>query len=46
MGLYISNEIVTRHSGQIWVESRKGEGSTFYMMVPLAQEEQYYPYSD
>ncbi|MHB8599365.1 MAG: PAS domain S-box protein [Ktedonobacteraceae bacterium] len=40
MGLYISNEIVTRHSGQIWVESRKGEGSTFYMIVPLAQEEQ------
>lgn len=39
MGLYISNEIVTRHSGQIWVESRKGTGSTFYMMVPLTQEE-------
>lgn len=40
MGLYISNEIVTRHSGRIWVESRKGEGSTFYMMLPLAPEEQ------
>ncbi len=34
MGLYISKEIVKRHSGQIWVESEKGKGSTFYVSLP------------
>ncbi len=29
MGLYISNEIVLRHHGRMWVESTKGKGSTF-----------------
>jgi signal transduction histidine kinase len=38
MGLYISNEIITRHSGRMWVESRKGEGSTFYIAIPRAKE--------
>ncbi len=39
MGLYISNEIITRHAGRIWVESQKGEGSTFYMAIPLPEGE-------
>ena len=38
IGLYISNEIIARHAGRLWVESRKGEGSTFYMAIPLAKE--------
>ncbi len=29
LGLYISSEIVKRHNGEIWVESKKGKGSKF-----------------
>lgn len=35
MGLYISCEIVKRHGGQLWVESKKDEGSTFHCVLPL-----------
>ncbi len=35
LGLYISNEIITRQGGQIWLESKPGEGSTFYFSLPL-----------
>ena len=35
MGLYISKEIVKRHSGKIWVESEKEVGSTFSFSLPL-----------
>jgi signal transduction histidine kinase len=38
LGLYISKEIVTRHGGRIWVESRLGEGSTFSFSLPRAEE--------
>jgi len=38
IGLYISLEIVKRHGGQIWVESKKGEGTTFHFTLPLFQE--------
>ncbi len=38
MGLYISQEIVNRHHGRMWVESRKGEGATFYVALPILQE--------
>lgn len=36
IGLYISSEILKRHSGKIWVESEKGRGSKFYFSLPLA----------
>lgn len=38
IGLYISKEILSRHSGRIWVESRKGEGAIFSVALPLLHE--------
>jgi PAS domain S-box-containing protein len=38
IGLYISSEIIKRHQGRIWVESRKGEGSTFSFSLPLLED--------
>ena len=36
LGLWISREIVTRHGGRIWAESRAGQGSTFNVSLPRA----------
>lgn len=38
IGLYIAHEIVMRHRGTIWVESKEGEGSTFCVSLPLYKE--------
>ena len=35
IGLYLSCEIVRRHGGNMWVESSKGKGATFYFTIPL-----------
>jgi two-component system CheB/CheR fusion protein len=35
MGLYISSEIIHTHNGKIGVDSKLGEGSTFYFDLPL-----------
>ena len=34
LGLYICSELVSRMGGQIWVESKEGEGSTFLLELP------------
>ena len=35
LGLAIVKSIAERHGGRVWVESRLGQGSTFFMAVPL-----------
>lgn len=37
IGLYIAQEIIERHGGKIWVESKKGAGATFFVALPLLQ---------
>jgi PAS domain S-box-containing protein len=35
IGLYLSAEIIGRHDGKIWVESKNDVGSVFYFSLPL-----------
>ncbi len=35
LGLAISREIVNAHHGQIWAESKLGEGSRFFFTIPV-----------
>jgi two-component system phosphate regulon sensor histidine kinase PhoR len=39
LGLAIVKSIAERHHGKAWVESKLGEGSTFYLALPKEQPE-------
>jgi len=36
LGLYISKQIIEAHDGQIWFESEPGNGTTFYVELPVS----------
>jgi len=36
LGLHIVKDIITRHSGKIWLKSEEGMGSTFYFSLPVS----------
>ena len=36
LGLAICKEIVAAHGGRIWVESDRGEGAAFHVVLPAA----------
>jgi PAS domain S-box-containing protein len=38
LGLFISSEILKRHQGSFWIESKEGIGSTFFFRLPLKQK--------
>lgn len=38
LGLYLCHELVEQHGGRIWFESAEGQGSTFFVALPLASQ--------
>jgi signal transduction histidine kinase len=36
LGLAICKHIIDAHHGKIWVESKEGEGASFYIQLPLS----------
>ena len=40
LGLVIAREIIHAHGGEIWVDSRPGQGATFQFFLPVSTREQ------
>ncbi|OIO30929.1 hypothetical protein AUJ77_01145 [Candidatus Nomurabacteria bacterium CG1_02_43_90] len=38
LGLFIVKNIIIRHGGQIWVDSKEAEGTTFTVVIPILTE--------
>ena len=38
LGLALVKEIAAAHNGQVWVESTFGQGSTFYLSLPVVED--------
>ncbi len=43
LGLFISSEILKRHNGTFWIDSKQGAGSIFYFRLPITLEMKYNP---
>ncbi|MBE3565983.1 MAG: PAS domain S-box protein [Thermogemmatispora sp.] len=39
LGLYLARALVEQHGGRLWFESEEGQGSTFFVRLPLLREE-------
>jgi nitrogen-specific signal transduction histidine kinase/CheY-like chemotaxis protein len=40
LGLAVTHQVVLRHGGEIFIESAVGEGTTFHIFLPLAEQPQ------
>jgi signal transduction histidine kinase len=39
LGLAIAKELVELHNGRIWIENKQPQGSKFFVVLPLSQND-------